>query len=219
MNKALAAALVVCAALTMEGCIGRALHGDDSGPQSSKTVQLTGFHKVKSKGSADLTITVGGKESITVEGSENRVKSLTTTVEDGTLVLDEKSQGIFGGNGRLHVTITVPSLDGLEIDGSGDAEVTGVKGDTFTVSINGSGDVTVSGDVKSATLAIHGSGDVDAKGLKAKQAGVSIAGSGNINVAASDTLEVSLAGSGDITYYGDPKVTQSVTGSGDVNKG
>ncbi len=220
MGKTLTAAAVVFAAFSMGGCFGHMdIGSDESGPQTTQEIKLTGFDKVKANGAIDVTITVGEAESINVQGSAERIKNLTTEVKDGTLVLDEKSSGLFGSKGKLHVTITVPKLTAYAVNGSGDATINGVKSDAFSLEVNGSGDITVSGESISSSIAVNGSGDINAKGLKSKKASVTIAGSGDIDVAVSDDLSVTVAGSGDVTYFGDPKVTESVTGSGDVDKG
>ncbi len=220
MRKTLTAAAVVLAAFTMGGCFGHMeLGNEDSGPPIKQEIKLTGFEKVTANGAIDVTLTVGSAESINVQGNEERVKNLKAEVKDGTLVLEEKSSGMFGHKGKLHVTITVPNLTGFTVNGSGDATINGVKSDAFSLEVNGSGNITVSGESDSCAIAVNGSGDINAKTLKSKKASVTIAGSGDIDVSASDDLSVTVAGSGDVTYFGDPKVTQSVTGSGDVDKG
>jgi hypothetical protein len=220
MGKSGAAAAVVFAAFSMGGCFGHMDFGDeDSGPQTKQELKLTGFDKVTANGAIDVTITVGEAESINVQGSEERVKNFSAEVKGTTLVLEEKSSGLFGHKGRLHVTITVPKLTAYVVNGSGDATINGVKSDAFSLEVNGSGDITVSGESADCSISVNGSGDINAKGLKTKKASVNIAGSGDIDVSASNDLSVTVAGSGDVTYFGDPKVTTSVTGSGDVEKG
>jgi hypothetical protein len=219
-KKAFASIALGVAALTAGGCFGHMEFGDDGGPQTKKDVKLSGFTKIKSNGSMDVSVKVGSPESINVEGSEARVKAFKATVVDGVLVLEEDSNSLFGGNdGKLRVTVTVPDLTAFTINGSGDATIDGVKGKSFAISINGSGDATVTGECDDATISVSGSGDINAKSLDVKNATVSIAGSGDVAVKASVALTASVVGSGDVTYFGEAKVTTSVTGSGDINKG
>jgi len=219
MKKRTATTALAVAGLATAGCFGDLDLDQDQGPQTTRTVTLTGFNAITANGAIDLTVVVGSEETIKIEGAEDRVENLKASVEDGTLVLKEESNGLFGNDGRLQVTVTLPALTALGVNGSGDAYVTGVKSDFLTVSINGSADVDVSGEVITVHVTVNGSGDVNARSLIAKKSEVSIAGSGDVEVAASDELSVSVAGSGDVTYYGDPKVTSAVSGSGDVNKG
>jgi hypothetical protein len=219
MRKQLATTALAAVGLASTGCFGGLGMDEDHGPQSTKEVTLSGFTAIEANGAIDLTVVVGSAETIKVEGSKERVENLKTSVKDGTLVLEEDSHGLFGNNGRLHVTVTLPALNALGVNGSGDANVTAVKSEAFKLAINGSGDIDVAGEASDFSVVINGSGDVNARSLKTKTCDVSIAGSGDIAVAASDELSVSVAGSGDVTYFGDPKVTSAVTGSGDVNKG
>jgi hypothetical protein len=219
MKKRTATTALAVAGLATAGCFGGLGLDHDQGPQTTRTESLTGFSAITANGAIDLTVVVGSAETIKIEGAKERVENLKTSVKDGTLVLEEESDGLFGNDGRLQVTVTLPALTALGINGSGDAYVTGVETDFLTVSINGSADVDVSGEVITVHVTVNGSGDVNARSLKAKKSKVSIAGSGDVEVAASDHLSVSVAGSGDVTYYGDPKVTSAVSGSGEVNKG
>jgi hypothetical protein len=219
MKRKLATTAIAVAGLATAGCFGGLNLDEDQGPQTTRNVSLTGFSAITANGAIDLTVVVGSAETIKIEGPKERVENLKATVEDGTLVLKEESNGLFGNDGRLRVTVTLPALTALGVNGSGDAYVTGVKSDVLSLSINGSADVEVSGEATSVNVTVNGSGDVNARSLKAKKSEVSIAGSGDVEVAASDELSVSVAGSGDVTYYGDPKVTSAVSGSGDVNKG
>jgi hypothetical protein len=219
-GKTLKTAVAGIAALSLSGCFGGVDFDKDAGPQAKRQENLTGFESISANGAIELTVTVGEKESIDIQGSEERVKDLDVRVTDGELVLEDKSSGLFGGHsGKLHVTVTLPALTALQINGSGGATVTGVKSEKLALSINGSGSIEVSGTADDCTVSINGSGDVEAKGLATKEATVSIAGSGDVDVSASEDLTVNIAGSGDVTYYGDPKVTKQVGGSGDVNKG
>ena len=219
MRKQLATTALAVIGLASVGCFGGLGNDEDQGPQSTKEVTLTGFDAIKANGAIDLTVIVGSAETIKVEGAKERVESLKSSVKDGTLVLEEDSNRLFGSNGRLHVTITLPALTALEVNGSGDANVTSVKSEAFSLAINGSGDIDVAGEATDFSVVISGSGDVSARSLNTKTCDVSIAGSGDVAVSASDELSVSVSGSGDVTYYGDPKVTSAVSGSGVVNKG
>lgn len=218
MRKAFQFAALGLAVVSVPGCFGGVDFDEDSGPQVKKELKLEGFDKVSANGSMEVTIVVGEKESINLQGDQERIDNLKATVTDGELVLDEDS-GLFGSHGKLHVTITVPSLAAFQLNGSGEAHVSGVDSESFELSVNGSGDLEVSGKADQCTISVNGSGEVDAKDLDAKTSKVAIAGSGDVRTTASDALDVTIAGSGDVTYFGKAKVNSNVTGSGDVTKG
>jgi hypothetical protein len=115
------------------------------------------------------------------------------------------------------VVVTVPTLERLEIGGSGDARVDGIRGERFESAISGSGGIRGAGRVRGARVAISGSGDADLGDLAADDVRVEIEGSGEAHVHAVRSLDASISGSGDIFYAGHPaRVNQHVDGSGDI---
>lgn len=214
MKKALSAALLG-GALASGGCIFSA----DAGPMTSKTVTESGYTQIDLRGSADLIVTIGPEESISIEGSEDRVNNVKTSVVDGVLIIDEKSGGLFGHtSGELKITVTAPSIEAVKLSGSGDIEITGAEGESFSVALNGSGDINVTGEVDSASFSINGSGDIEATDLTAKSVSISINGSGDADVFASESIDATINGSGDITYFGGAEsVKDLIRGSGDIS--
>jgi hypothetical protein len=84
-------------------------------------------------------------------------------------------------------------------------------------SINGSGDVELSGKVANADININGSGDVEAEKLETVDAYVNINGSGDCNLRVTGNLKATIVGSGDISYSGKPQnVKSNVIGSGNI---
>lgn len=207
-------------------------------------VRNTGdFNKLHFDGAYTVIVEQGQTCSVKLEAEPKLLAKVTTEVKNGTLKVDTKDHGWFGGchhsRKDVKVYITVKDLKAIDIDGS--ADVTG-KGrfvsDTMELSVAGSGDVQIeleakrletgiagSGDIVLTGKAqafeadIAGSGDIKAFDLVSEKCEISIAGSGNCQVNASQELEISIAGSGEVSYKGNPaKVSNSITGSGKVRK-
>lgn len=192
------------------------IHG--SGVSKTETRTIGEFKKLEVNGSCDVSVSVGSAAGLTVTADDNLLEYVVTEVRDGTLVVEMKS-GSYSPSVHMKAYATVPSLEALTIRGSADAEVTGLSGDRFELSIQGSGDAKASGKVGAVVAKVAGSGDVNASNVEARDATVEVSGSGDVEVWATDTLTVSIAGSGDVGYKGDPKkVTKSVAGSGSVRK-
>lgn len=185
-----------------------------SGHVVSETRTVQPFDRIGSSGSADVIVTVGSPQSVTVKADDNVVPLIETIVENGRLKIESK--GSYDSDSGVTVTITVPSLKGAALSGSGDISVTGVEGASFDAALSGSGDITVVGKAEKVSVSVAGSGDVHLYQLASRRAEVSIAGSGDVEVNAADALSASIAGSGDVTYRGRPAVKRSVAGSGDV---
>jgi hypothetical protein len=187
-----------------------------SNVSATQTRAVQDFHAIRIEGSCDVNATVGGAQSVAITADDNLIDDLVTEVKDGVLVITMRD----GANDNFRVgpkaAISVPSLDSLMIEGSGDAVVTGVSGENFKAHIEGSGDMRVSGKATKLELGIEGSGDADLSGLDSRDVSVSIDGSGDARVRCSGSLNASVSGSGDIGYIGSPHTSISISGSGDV---
>jgi hypothetical protein len=188
-----------------------------SGKVTSQTRSATGFSSVVLKGSANVTITLGPSESIVVEGDDNILPLIETDVQNDQLVINTRPNTHLTTSNPVRVTVTVKTLKGVTLSGSGNMDVSGLEGGRLLFELPGSGNITVNGTADSVNVSLPGSGNIYCDGLKAKSASVTLNGSGNIKVYASDSLDASIRGSGEIRYAGDPvTVNKSVTGSGSI---
>lgn len=222
-------ALPAVALVTLSGCAFA-----PRGPVVAEDRDIDAATSVVLGTSGDLTITEG-EPSLTIHAPAAVLERLTSTVRDGVLELGVKSGTPGFLLGRLSYELTLPSLTGLEVNGSGDVE-SDVPGSRLSVEINGSGDLDLEGiDASSVALDISGSGDVELSGrtddftlsidgsadiradeLDSDAVTVELDGSADIEVAASSTLDVSISGSGSVRYRGRPDVTQDISGAGEV---
>lgn len=201
------AAVVTAAALT--GCVRIS-----AGPETSETREISDVTAVVLDTDGDVEISEG-EPSLTIHAPENVIDRLTSEVSDGVLELGRRG-GPMPFVGEIRYELTVPSLDAIEINGSGDITST-VVGDALTITISGSGDVTVSGTADSLDLEIDGSGEVDADDLEVVDATVEISGSGDAELHVTGTLRVDISGSGSVSHRGGAEVDADISGSGDVD--
>lgn len=204
------------AGLALTGCGVHFNHGvKGSGKIVTEDRSVAGFTAIEHRGAGDIEVTVGSTTKVTLKTDDNIAKLVQTRVENGKLIIDS-TEAISPTEYKL--TITVPSLKSLEIDGAGNGSVKGVSGESFKASINGAGDLTISGSAKSAELTIDGAGNIEAFDLKADDVIASIDGAGNIEVYAEKKLDASLDGAGSISYRGNAAVTKKVSGVGSIDK-
>jgi hypothetical protein len=239
MRKAIAAA-VISASAAISAC-GQT-RSEDGGPTIGKNYQIGSFDRIEVSGPFDVQVRTGANPSVSARGPQKMLEHMVVEVRNGELEIRPKRQGgLFNSGwhyrGHVEVTVTVPSLRGAAIAGSGDIKVNEVRGDAFKGSVAGSGGLEVGAlDVKSLELAvagsggvkavngraqdasfdIAGSGDIDARNVQAQTASVSIAGSGNVAANATGTASVSIMGSGDVVVTGGAKCSVSKAGSGNV---
>ena len=192
-----------------------AIHG--SGVSKTETRTIGDFRKIRVNGSCDVSVSVGSAAGLSITADDNLLEYVVTEVRDGTLVVELKS-GSYSPSVHMKATATVPALEAIGIHGSSDVDVTGLTGDRFELSVEGSGDAKASGKVGTVVAKVAGSGDLNLSNVEARDATVEVSGSGDVEVWATESLTVSVAGSGDVGYKGEPKLTKSVAGSGSVRK-
>jgi hypothetical protein len=239
------AVLMMTPFVLLAGCNLAGGHSrEDSGDHrfEKRAVQVTGaFDNIALGGSQNVVVAVGGAPSVRVEGDSDLLDRLDITVRDNALHIGYKrdkgwSWGFSHDRKPVTVYVTLPSLKGAEIGGSGDIQIDRVEGGDFAASIGGSGDMQIgamkvgqasfniagSGDISakgsadSANLSIAGSGGIDASGLQTRTAKVSVVGSGDVRAHATESADVSVMGSGDVDLAGGAKCAIHKMGSGDV---
>jgi hypothetical protein len=182
---------------------------------ATETRAVPSFTSVELAGANSVTIQIDDTQSVVVQADDNLLANVTTKVEDGRLVI--ATTGSFTAMTPMSVALTVPSLEGLVLSGTGSAAADGIRASALEVSLSGSGLVRVTGTADRLDVALGGSGDLELGGLEARDAGVVLSGSGRIVVHASGTLDASIPGTGSIVYSGSPAVTRSITGTGTIS--
>jgi hypothetical protein len=210
-------------------------HVKGTGEVVKKALTVDAFHGIAVEGSMNVVLTKGSTQKVEVEAQANIGELVTTEVRNGVWTIETSKS--YSTDKAFTVHITVPVIDQVRIDGSGDVssedvfdagkvelEIQGsgnidmaFKANDVDASIAGSGDIKLGGTSGSLSVVIAGSGDVNARAMKAENAAVSTQGSGDVNLTVSQSLAASIEGSGDVIYSGSPaNVTKNVSGSGEV---
>jgi hypothetical protein len=196
----------------------------DDGPTVSSVRSVAPFERLDLQGSPDVDVRIGDRTSVIVRGAKEDVAQVHTVVRDGTLVVDRDDHDggptLDLGGTHLRVEVVVPRLTAAQIHGSGDVDLDlgDASASALDLAVQGSGDVSAIGTVRTLRAVVQGSGDLDLDDLRATQADVAIQGSGDANLRVDRTLHATIDGSGDIEYAGDPQVTSDLHGSGDLSR-
>ncbi len=232
---------IIGAVLMLGACSSHGEERDAPRATGQRSFQVGQFQMVSLEGSHDVVVTVGGAPSVRAEGDSEALERLDIRVEGGTLKIGSERRRWFSfrHGGGVTVYVTVPSLNGATIAGSGDMRVDRVQATSFEAEIAGSGDmeigqlrarrasfsiagsggITAMGEAEEADVSIAGSGNVALDRLQTRRTSVSVAGSGDISVRASEAVEGSVMGSGDVTVHGTARCSISKMGSGDIHCG
>lgn len=190
-----------------------------SGPVQTESRPVAGFTKVEVYGSTNVHVVQGSAFDVQVTAYANLLPYLETRLEDNVLVIEFKRNAHIR-NDNSEVTVTLPVLEGLSTNGSGNMDATGnFTGSNMSASSSGSGQISINGGaVTNYDIDISGSGKVKSYELIASVATVHISGSGEAEVHATEVLNAHISGSGNIYYKGEPTVNTTISGSGKVIK-
>ena len=112
------------------------------GPVTTKTFDLTGFEAITVNGSADMELFQGDQFQVLVKANEEVFDYLDYKVEDGVLVIETKNHVNIRAE-EYDITITIPLLKELTVNGAGDVQVSGKAGKA-RLKVSGAGDIDVS---------------------------------------------------------------------------
>ena len=211
------AGIVVLVLVDRSSTTSNSQGGTGSGVAATQARVLPPLTGVDLAGANNVVVRVGAPQSVIVHADSNLLGRVTTQVRSGSLVIGN-TPGTLNARSPMFVAVSVPSLDALTVQGSGNISVTGISSPSLTVRLPGSGTIHAAGTTARLNVAIGGSGTALLTRLIARDATASIDGSGSIALTATHSLDASISGSGAIFYTGNPAhVTRSVTGSGAIN--
>lgn len=178
------------------------------------------FIGVHSSGSNPITITYGTEYKVEIKGSGNLIPRYKTQIFNGTLNLGYEFVRI--GKDDIEVFVTMPALNHVSMSGSGKLNINGIfpAQAQFRLTISGSSDTKVNGEMLSddVNVNISGSGDADLEKIQAKTGDVRISGSGDTRLSVQNLLKARISGSGKVFYTGNAAVDSEISGSGTVIK-
>lgn len=231
----MASLLVLAMAQTMVSCVScvscgrKSMEIFEEGPEVTQTRPLKGFEMIEILGSPTVYYTQADSFSVHVEGPENLVDNIITSVDGGTLYIRNKGKiGMvninFGNINSLSVHVTSPDLVEVLLSGSGDfISKKRIDTDKMRIVLRGSGDMFFNDILcDHCTTELTGSGDIDIKRLEAMTSSMTMIGSGDVKIFQNNVQEtdIMLRGSGDIDvrFDGDcKKVDCQLVGSGDIS--
>lgn len=186
---------------------------------------------------ADVYISQGNHETITIEAQENVLDVIKTEIrndelnikfEDGIIVRHFEPIKIYitsshvnlvqlSGSGNIYnlTPINTNDLD-VRISGSGEINFLDIDAPVVHANISGSGNISLSGYCGDQYQEISGSGNIYAFQLLSETADIEINGSGISEVTVTDYLNANISGSGNIYFKGHPLINSHISGSGGI---
>jgi Putative auto-transporter adhesin, head GIN domain len=206
--------------VALVGCgVGTTSSGvQGSGVAATQTRAVGRFSSVELAGDNQVTVVVGGRQSVVVHADSNLIGHVSTRVVAGTLVVADT--GSFTTKSPMSVQVRVPKLAVVKLSGDGIMSVSGINAQQLTVTVPGDGMLSATGTAARLDVTLAGDGQAQLGGLVARDVHAVLTGSGVIQVTATTSLDAAVPGDGAIMYGGNPPhVTTSITGSGAVTPG
>jgi len=203
----------------------------------SENRDVSGFNALEFSTWGKINLIQGDKESLNISGSDNVVPEISTTVRNGTLVI-ETNENItinpLNNDNQLTFTIVFTELNSLDVSGAGDIQVEAHSSPTMSINMSGAGKITqnqlttdslnvnmsgvgsinITGRATNATIELSGVGSVDAPDLEISTANVTVSGLGSATVWVTDQLSGNISGAGSVSYYGNPTLQTNSSGLG-----
>ena len=206
---------------------------------ASEQRELRDFTSIDTELAADIYIRQADTFSFVAEASQEALDRMITRVKDGKLLIAKQSNWkLWNEFERIHIYITVPSLDDLLFSGAGNVVLKGhwtgkkmriklegaynltaldVAIEDLKVVLDGVGNIDIGGKAPKAQLTLNGTGTIDAYDLTIQNARCAVNGVGKLECNVSDELIADVSGMGSVRYRGEPKnVRSSVSGLGKV---
>lgn len=202
--------------MTAEGLVDQNGNKEHNVTNAGKR-NLNAFSQVVSDASVKVILHAGNTTSyVVINASSDIARSVETSVHNGVLTIDQDDD-ISSGR-QIVVDVYSPRYESIALNGSGDivANEMLVMSNDVVVTLDGSGDIALSGKCENLKVSLGGSGNIDLKKMACANANLELSGSGNIDVNVREKLQGDLSGSGNINNTGKAKSEVSVSGSGRI---
>ncbi len=190
------------------------VHG--SGLVLTEERDVSSFHAVDVSGSADVILTQGEGESLSIECDDNLLPHIRSTVSDGVLRLRFEN-GSWSPSERTVYRIGIEDVESVRLRGSVSLVSSGLEGRDVDLHISGSGSAHIESLRSEATdFTTSGSGDLRLGSIETGSLHIGVSGSGEVTVGSGTVgrMDASTSGSSDLDMPGVQVQSASVRISG-----
>lgn len=188
---------------------------DESGVQKTERRPAGPFDSIDIKGTFNIIINGGHDYSVKITCDSNLLPYISTEARDRKLFIFTK-KSICTTKG-IKIFVSAPAIERVDASGSNDISITGIDNHSMSVSLDGAGDLNLSGSTNKFEAELFGSNHLFAKNFRSAETSISIAGSSDARVYASKILKINISGVGGVIYSGNPKtVIKNISGIGTI---
>jgi hypothetical protein len=191
------------------------------GERITESRDVAAFDRLVVEDSVDVAVVPGDGREVRVYAGEKVIDRVHTESIDGVLHVDVRDRGIVIGDDPLsdaRVEVSATDLRAVTVEGSGDVNLSGVRGDELELDVQDAADLDATGSVDRLTATVRGAGDANLAGLAVGSAVVVVKDAADADLNVSDSLDVTVRGAADVTYRGNPEVDSDVQDAGDLRR-
>lgn len=175
---------------------------------------LRDFSAVEVGGVFQVEIVAQKDFSVQIEGDDNLLPLVETTVENGRLEISTTKR--IKASKPIIVRISAPNIEELQASGASKVKIADLKNSALRVDMSGASKADLSGETSELTIDVSGASNVEAEGLNAVTASIEASGASKVAVAVSQDLKSEASGASKITYVGSPTVSKSTSGASKI---
>jgi hypothetical protein len=191
--------------------------------QKRETRSVSAFTKIVFRTPGKVYVKQGSPQKVEIEGNAESLEKVKTKVEDGRLVIGPEGSWRnwnWSNDDRVNVYITVATIEGLAVSGSGEliAQTKITSTSHLSLDVSGSGSLTADVEAADVDADVSGSGEINLKG-KCKSFSADVSGSGRVKVDATvaGKADFEISGSGQVLASGTAdEVKAEIAGSGKI---
>lgn len=164
MNKTIIVTVACIVLMAVQACVGmsaKAIVPSDKNISKNETPESS-FSAIELNGPINVVYRNGNSHEVRIDGPDNVVPLVETTVSGGKLAIKYKDNTRISGDADVTVYVTAPDVAGFVANGSGGISIKSaidIPGRDAVMTVKGSGEINCYA-VKTLDATINGSGEV-----------------------------------------------------------
>jgi len=114
---------------------------EGNGHQSVETRTLPEFTRIEINGDFKVQVDTGSPSFVLVEADENLQDLIVTHVSGDKLVIESRNGDCLNPSHPIEISITTPSVNSIELNGSGYVYFYGLNAEDLVLRLSGSGQI------------------------------------------------------------------------------
>ena len=136
-----------------------------NGQRASELRSIAAVSAINADGAFAITIKIGSPPGLTIETDKNLLPIVKTEVTNGRLdIYTDRSYSV---DGRINVTVTSPDVAEISASGSNHINGEGLTSANLSISLNGSNNAVLAGNVSAVMVQMSGANHLSAQRLVA----------------------------------------------------